>query len=162
MLAVKAHRAEVRESGTRIWERWQCLLRTPISRTFKCEKCVPYTIDGIWYWGSNFFVPGSSHSILKIELKMKCLNKWKQNGLSEKVFNSIKIIVKSIPKKKIVGRNQMICTPTLRKVECLNYPGQITLIIFSVKWIFKAIDISDSLNNLSQYCLFCQFQRNWK
>lgn len=35
---------------------------------------------------------------LKIESKMKCRNKWKQNGLSKIAFNSIKGTLKAIPK----------------------------------------------------------------
>lgn len=35
---------------------------------------------------------------LKIELKMKCFNKLNQNGLSEKLFNSIRMISKAILK----------------------------------------------------------------
>lgn len=38
-------------------------------------KNVCLRADEIWYRGSNFLLPDSSHSNLKIELKMKCLNK---------------------------------------------------------------------------------------
>ena len=37
-------------------------------------KDVCLRADGIWDRGSNFLLPDSSQSNLKIELKMKCLN----------------------------------------------------------------------------------------
>lgn len=43
----------------------------------------------------SFFL---THSNLKIELKLKCLKKSKQNGLSKIAFNSIKGTLKAIPK----------------------------------------------------------------
>ena len=51
--------------------------------------------------------------------------------------------------------------PTLTGVECLNYPGQIT--------VYLLCDVNLSacgqfrlLNNIHQCLLSCQFQRNWK
>ena len=59
------------------------------------------------------------HPNLKIELKMKCLNKLKQNALLEKLFSSIRMILKATPKNanRKYLKEVVICTPHIDRSQ---------------------------------------------
>lgn len=121
----------------------------------------------IRYWGSNFLVHESSIASLKIELKMKCLNRWKQNGLSEKLFNWIKITLKALPKnpnRKYLEEIEWFVPPHsgtwMSKLCKTDNSVLLTLWSESLKKLW-------TIQTHSIICLFqcfvpCQFQRNWK